>query len=90
MPSMLAGIRVVLMADPATESRAVDAANSVIAYVDAATERLIVEWPYVPDQPSAIENGSSLLVLIAQTGDLAAATAWRESLWVDLGIGWCG
>jgi hypothetical protein len=29
-------------------------------------------------------------VVLSPEAHLAAATAWRESLWVDLGIGWCG
>src|SRR6266542_2871809 len=29
-------------------------------------------------------------VVLSPEAHLAAAAAWRESLWVDLGIGWCG
>ena len=29
-------------------------------------------------------------VVLSPEAHPAAATAWRESLWVDLGIGWCG
>jgi hypothetical protein len=29
-------------------------------------------------------------VVLSPEAHLAAAMAWRESLWVDLGIGWCG
>jgi integrase len=29
-------------------------------------------------------------VVLSPEAHLAASTAWRESLWVDLGIGWCG
>ena len=29
-------------------------------------------------------------MVLSPEAHLAAATAWRESLWVDLGIGWCG
>jgi integrase len=29
-------------------------------------------------------------VVLSPDAHLAATTAWRESLWVDLGIGWCG
>jgi hypothetical protein len=68
-PDLLAGTHVVLIPDPATETHPFDAGNSVIAHVDAATERLIVERPYVDGEPFVVENGVSLLVLIAQSGD---------------------
>lgn len=33
---------------------------------------------------------AQLRVLLSPTAHLAAQREWRESLWVDLGVGWCG
>jgi integrase len=33
---------------------------------------------------------AQMRVVLSPEAHLAAARAWRESLWVDLGIGWCG
>ena len=57
------------MADPATEQSPSGACNSRIAHVDAATERLIVEWPQTDSETLGLTNGQSLLVLIVQPGD---------------------
>jgi hypothetical protein len=57
------------MPDPATDNPSTDAANTSIAHVDAETERVIVEWPYLRGEPLRIENGRSLLMLVAQSGD---------------------
>jgi len=68
-PSLRPGTRVILVPDPAREHPSTDAHNTVVAHVDAYTERLIVEWPVVANEPLAVEHGLSLLVLITQTGD---------------------
>jgi hypothetical protein len=68
-PTLRAGMRVVIMLDPASTTATSDATNTAIAHVDTASERLIVHWPYVSEAPLDIESGVSLLVLIAQPGD---------------------
>jgi hypothetical protein len=68
-PTLRAGIRVVIMPDPASTTATTDATNTAIAHVDAVSERLILDWPYVSEEPLNIESGVLLLVLIAQPGD---------------------
>jgi hypothetical protein len=68
-PVLTAGLRIALMPDPASAQAASSASNTTIAHIDAATARLIVGWPSVEGQPTGVEQGSTLLVLLAQPGD---------------------
>lgn len=75
-PRLQANQSVVLLRDPLATNQQIDPVTCSLAHIDAATERLIVEWP-LGVKKLDVDAGEFVFVLVVQPGDAYYARVFR-------------